>query len=74
MKDRIFGYCKDYTSSCFEFPENVKELLFTKPIVKRSTARKKGGSVDKLNLSGTQSNHKFCKHLSSFCDDIFNSI
>ena len=72
MKDRIFGYCKDYTSSCFEFPESVRELLFPKSNDKRT--RKKGGSVDKLNLSGTQSNHKFCKHLSSFCEDIYNNI
>ena len=72
MKDRIFGYCKDYTSSCFEFPESVRELLFPKSIAKRSIAKKKG--AEKLNLSGTQSNHKFCKHLSSFCDDIYNSI
>lgn len=76
MKDRIFGYCKDYTSSCFEFSEETRALLFPKSIQKSDKPRtyKKKGSTEKLNLSGTQSNNKFCKHLSSFCDDIFNSI
>lgn len=76
MKDRIFGYCKDYTSSCFEFSEETRALLFPKSIQKTDKPRtyKKKGSTEKLNLSGTQSNNKFCKHLSSFCDDIFNSI
>ncbi len=72
MKDRIFGYCKDYTSSCFEFPEDVRNVLFPKTGIRQKNESKK--KIDKINLSGTQSNHKFCKHLSSFCDDIFNSI
>jgi hypothetical protein len=68
MKDRIFGYCKDYTSSCFEFSDELREMLFKK----KKTALKKTKSD--LNLSSTQSTNKFKKHLSNFCDDIFNTI
>jgi hypothetical protein len=31
LKDRIFGYCKDYTSSCFEFNKELQNELFPKP-------------------------------------------
>lgn len=68
MKDRIFGYCKDYTSSCFEFNDELRETLFKKK--KKSLKKNKSD----LNLSSTQSTNKFKKQLSNFCDDIFNSI
>lgn len=68
-KDRIFGYCRDYTSSCFEFSDDLRNALFPK---KKNNGGKNKGT--KINLSSTQSNRKFCKHLSSFCDDLYNSI
>lgn len=67
MKDRIFGYCKDYTSSCFEFSDEIRSALFRKKKIIKKTK-------SDLNLSSTQNTSQFKKHLSSFCDDIFNSI
>lgn len=70
LKDRIFGYCKDYTSSCFEFPEEVRTLLFPP-----NMAHKKSKIGTKHpNLSSTQRASNFQRHLSDFCNDIFESI
>ena len=70
LKDRIFGYCKDFTSSCFEWDPELRESLFPKPKL-TSTIEGTGGSV---NLSRTQTKKRFCKQLSNFCDDLFDSI
>jgi hypothetical protein len=76
MTDRIFGYCKDYTSSCFEFNTTLKNKLFPKSVLnKMSNGKyKKPNSKTGHNLSKTQTNKKFCKNLSNFCDDLFDSI
>ena len=70
LNGRIFGYCKDYTSSCFEFNKELGELLFPK----KNNNKKNNNTTNNLNLSKTQSNKKLCKHLSTFCDNLFDSI
>jgi hypothetical protein len=81
LKGRITGYCKNYTSSCFEFPVSLSTLLFPKPefieververVERVESGRKKKTKVVKSLCS---TNRSYLKNHSNFCDSLFDKM
>lgn len=73
LKGRIFGYCKDYTSSCFEFTDELRDILFpSTKITKKSKSKTK--SKTNVMTGNTKSKDKYCKKLHKFCENLIDSL
>ncbi len=71
LKNRINGYCKNYTSECYPFSKDISNLLFPNPEIPKPKAKVK----KTMNLCiNSQTKSKYLKNHSSFCDDLFNSL
>ena len=77
LKERINGYCKDYTSKCYEFTPEITELLFSKEQIDlESNKTKKTKKTKKIvkNLSNNQTKSNYLKNHAQFCDTLLNNF
>lgn len=61
LDGRIKGYCRDYTSQCFKFPDNIRLALFPKSKKKR----------ENVNMFVPESYTKTVKEYNKVCDNLF---
>lgn len=74
LKGRLHGYCKDYTSHCFEFTDIERKTLFPE-IIEKKKSKLKPEPKQYLNLSCVNQKKKsFLKNYSLFCDDFLTKI
>jgi len=69
LKNRINGYCKNYTSQCFEFTKDTSEFLFPRPEPPQKYKKKHIVLIKNLSASN-QTKSKYLKHHLSFCETL----
>jgi len=72
LTNRINGYCKNYTSHCFEFDSDVSQILFPNP--EPPTKQKKTKVVVKNLSTHSQTKSKYLSNHSLFCEELYKSL
>lgn len=67
LKGRKYGYCRDYTSQCYPFPDDLRDQLFTQT---SEEVKKK----EKEYAPGSTSNTVIIKKQKDICNKLFNDI
>lgn len=67
LKGRKYGYCRDYISDCYHFPEDMKNLLF--PQTSEEIKKK-----EKEYVPGSTSKTLIVKKQKDICNKLFNDI
>ena len=74
LKERINGYCKDYTSKCYEFTPEITELLFPQELIDLESKKTKKTKKIVKNLSNNQTKSNYLKNHAQFCDTLLNNF
>lgn len=70
LKDRITGYCKDYTSMCYSFTDLQNKLLFEKNNKKKKDTKDTKKTKEYYNVSyKNQKKDVYINNYSKFCDE-----
>lgn len=70
LKGRKYGYCRDYTSDCYPFPDDFKTQLF--PPTPESI--KKAANKEKEYVPGSTTKRGILKKQKNACDKLLNDI
>lgn len=86
LKDRITGYCKDYTSMCYSFNNMEQKILFDDKIIKKhdksnnnmSNIKKKDKTkTEKVYYNVSSRNQKknvYINNYTKFCEDFLGQL